>query len=130
MDSEPLASKATSVLAANHPQRPGRTWTERLEHPVKYRRYTANNAAGFPFIFLKFDFPPGQSTLHPEVFSVLQEMTTLDGRTATGLKLVRDKIHGKVWRLPDSEIGRTAADVIDGKLRDIADRTRGRANSR
>ena len=42
------------------------------------------------------------------------------GQHHTGLAFNRSKKHGRVWRLPDTPLGRTAADIIDAKLADLA----------
>lgn len=101
----------------------GRTWKERYEQPVKYCRYTAPGFDGKPRIFFKFDLPPGQHMVDPEVYAILKELKHLDrsperggGVTHTGLR----NRNATLWHLPDTEIGRTAADIIGGKLRDLA----------
>jgi hypothetical protein len=77
----------------------------------------------------KFELAPGQSDLPQGVYDILHELKYLDrnpvtghgsGRCPTGLAFNRSKKHGRVWVLPDNPTGRTAADIIDAKLRDLA----------
>jgi hypothetical protein len=110
-------------------KRPGRGWTERFTGPIRYRRYTDLDAGGRPSVIFRFELAPGQSDLPQAVYDVLHELKYLDrnpdfpqggGKYPTGLGFNRDKKHGRVWRLPDTPTGRTAADIIDAKLRDLA----------
>jgi hypothetical protein len=110
-------------------KRPGRSWTERFTGQIRYRRYTDLDAGGRPSILFKFELAPGQGDLPQGVYDILHELKHLDrnhdfpnggGSYPTGLAFSRDKKHGRVWRLPDNSTGRTAADIIDGKLRDLA----------
>jgi hypothetical protein len=118
-------------------KQPGRSWTERLTGPIRYRRFTDLDAGGRPSIFFKFELAPGQRDLPQEVYDVLNEMKQLNPRFGhgirprpTGLEFNRSKKHGRVWRMPDNQVARTAADIIDGKLRVLAhqidDREQGR----
>lgn len=108
-------------------ERPGRSWTERLTGQIRYHRFTDLDAGGRPSIFFKFELAPGQSDLPQEVYDILHEMKSLQPRPfhgykpqPTGLEFNRSKKHGRVWRMPDNPSTRTAADIIDGKLRDLA----------
>ena len=108
---------------------PGRGWTARYSGQVRYRRFTDLDAGGRPSIFFKFEPAPGQLELPPEVYAVLKEMRYLDrdaehgfGQRPTALTFNRSKKHGRVWRMPDTPAGRTAADIIDGKLMDVAEK--------
>lgn len=108
-------------------KRRGRTWTERLGGSIRYRRYTDYDGGGRPSILFKFELAPGQSDLPQEVYDILHQLKYLDpspghGRKPhyTGLEFTRDTRHGRVWRLPDDPTGRTAADIIDAKLSDLA----------
>lgn len=120
--------KSKESNAGRKPERkPGRGWTERLSGQIRYRRFTDIDAGGRPAILFKFELPPGQSDLPPEVYSILQEMKHIDrgvgharGERHTGLTFNRSKKHGRVWRLNDDVTGRTVADIIDAKLSDLA----------
>ena len=110
-------------------ERPGRGWTERFTGPIRYRRFTELDGGGRPSIFFKFELAPGQSDLPQGVYDVLHELKYMDrtpdldhgsGKYPTGLAFSRSKKLGRVWRLPDNSTGRTAADIIDGKLRNLA----------
>lgn len=110
-------------------QRKGRSWTERLSGPVRYRRFTDLDAIGRPSIFFRFELAPGQDDLPQEVYDVLREMKHLKARPGHGtkpcpthLEFNRSRKHGRVWRMPDDPTGRTAADIIDAKLSDLAER--------
>jgi hypothetical protein len=108
--------------------RSGRSWTERLTGPTRYRRFSDLDAGGRPSIFFKFELPHDQ--LPPAVYDILHELKYLDRDPAdhehgnrpcpTGLAFDRSKKHRHAWRLPDTPVGRTAADRIDAKLRDLA----------
>jgi hypothetical protein len=110
-------------------KRPGRSWTERFTGSVRYRRFTDTDPAGRPRIFFKFELAPGQTELPQGVYDVLHEMKymarNLDfpnggGKYPTGLQFNRSKKHGRVYALPDNHTGRTAADIIDARLRELA----------
>ncbi len=110
--------------------RPGRSWTERFTGPIRYRRYTDLDGGGRPSIFFKFELTPGQSDLPQEVYDILHQLKYLDrnpkhgkgsGLYPTQLTFQRSKKHGRVWGLPDDSTGRTAADILDAKLSDLAD---------
>lgn len=121
-NTEPDAGKSAG-------ERPGRSWTERLSGPVRYRRFVDTDPAGRSRIFFKFELAPGQTELPQGVYDVLHELKYLNrnqdfpnggGRYPTGLQFNRSKKHGRVYVLPDNPTGRTAADIIDAKLADLA----------
>jgi hypothetical protein len=108
-------------------KRPGRSWTERFSGQIRYRRFSDLDAGGRPSIFFKFELAPGQSDLPQGVYDILHELKHLQPRTGrdskpqpTNLEFSRTKKHGRVWRMPDNPQGRTAADIIDAKLADLA----------
>ena len=108
-------------------ERPGRGWTERLSGPIRYRRFTDVAAGGRPSILFRFELAPGQSDLPQGVYDILHELKYLEARpgrdskpTPTHLEFNRSKKHGRVWRMPDTPQARTAADIIDAKLADLA----------
>lgn len=109
---------------------PDRMWAERFRHPVKFRRFTGRGFSGKPQIFFQFDIPPDQERLDPGVYEILQELKRLNrgtehgmGQVPTHLKAVSNgrQKPGTLWTLPDSPVGRTAADVITARLTDLAD---------
>jgi hypothetical protein len=110
-------------------KKPGFGWTVRITGPIRYRRYTDKDGGGRPSIFFKFELAPGQSDLPQEVYDILHELKYLNrnpehgkgsGQYPTGLEFQRSRKHGRVWKLPDDSTGRTAADIIDAKLSDLA----------
>ena len=108
-------------------RRGGRSWTERLAGPIRYHRFTDLDAIGRPSIFFRFELAPGQDDLPQGVYDVLREMKHLKARPGHGekpcpthLEFNRSRKHGRVWRMPDDPTGRTAADIIDAKLADLA----------
>lgn len=103
--------------------RVGRTWTERLVHPVKYRRYAANGAENKRYIYFEFELPQGETRIPQGAYDILKELTTL-GHQPTGLKCVRGsgQVTGTLWKLPNTPLGRTTADIIDARLFDLAHR--------
>ena len=125
-----MGSDQESGPDTEKPARPGRSWTERLTGPIRYRRFTDIDAGGRPSLFFKFELAPGQSDLPQGVYDILHEMKFLkrtpgdlehgDKPCPTGLAFNRSKKHGRVWRMPDTPQGRTAADIIDAKLADLA----------
>jgi hypothetical protein len=102
-----------------------RPWTQRTKR-VQYVRYTGKGYDGKEHIFLRFNLPAGVVKLDQPVFDILQEMKHLDrptgGRCPTGLKNVKGSQYpkGMLWQLPDTPVGRTAADIIDAKLGELA----------
>lgn len=109
---------------------PGRTWTKRVSGPIRYRRFTARDTCGAPGIFFSFDLPPGERALPQAVYGILQEMKYLQRRPGdtskpqpSGLRFVRDKKLGHVWKLPPTPSGQLAADLIDAKLTEYANTT-------
>jgi hypothetical protein len=104
-----------------------RPWTQRLEGRLQYVRFTGRGYDGNQHIFFQFNLPSGQTKLDQPVFDILQEMKHLSrpwggNPCPTGLRCVtsREYPNGTLWQLPLNEVGATAADVIDGKLRDLA----------
>lgn len=111
--------------------KPSRNWTQRSKGQFIYRRFTANDSIGRPSILFKFELAAGQTELPQAVYEILQSVKYLDrnpahgfgtGLCPTGLSFMRHKTHGRVWRLPDNGVGRTAADIIDARLTDLAEK--------
>jgi hypothetical protein len=109
-------------------EQPGWTWTRRVGS-VSYRRFTGLDGGDRPSIFFRFDLPSGQNELPQEIYDILHELKHLhrkaqhrEGSQFTGLEFKRDPRHGRVWRLPNDPTGRTAADIIDAKLADLAEK--------
>jgi hypothetical protein len=110
----------------------GREWTVRLTGPVRYRRYTGLNNANMPSIFFAFDAPPGQKEVPKDIYDVIKSVKHLvrgaehgGGLHDTGLEYRQG-----IWRLPDTEFGRTAADVLDARLADLATKMERDGNER
>ena len=103
-----------------------RSWTQRYIGPVRYCRYSATDAGNHPSIIFKFALADGQE-LPQEVYDVLHGMKQINRREKdgggiekAGLEFKRDKVHGRVWKLPDTPTGRFVADAIDSKLEAVA----------
>lgn len=104
-----------------------RSWTQRTREPLRFRRYADKDHLGRPSIIYRFEPDHGQADLPEEVYRILQSLKHIvrgpehgGGLVATGLEFKRDPKHGRIWRLPDTPLGRTAADIIDAKLLDLA----------
>lgn len=102
----------------------GREWTVRITGPVRYRRYTATNHVNKPSIFFEFDLPPGQREVPKEIYDAIKSVQFLPrspehggGVRATGLEYRQG-----IWRLPNNSLGRTAADMLDARLAELAER--------
>ena len=63
------------------------------------------------------------------VHDVLHELKYLDresgGKHRSGLTFKNDKLRGRVWKLPNDQTGRTAAQIIDAKLSELAEKNSG-----
>jgi hypothetical protein len=108
---------------------PGRPWTERVTGPLRFSRTTDTDGEGRPSIIYKFELPPGETDLPQAVYDILNDMKQLQrgerwggGQHSSGLKFKRDKKHGRVWVLPNDGTGRTAADILDIRLLELAAR--------
>lgn len=104
---------------------PGRGWTERFAHPVKYRRFVAKDELGREAIFFKFDVPAGQATPDPQVIEVMRAHKRTEDDYGTGLQFKDNPKFGKVWQLPSTELGRKTADSIDESLQGVAKKLEG-----
>lgn len=110
---------ATATEREAKPQhRPGTTWSERLQFPLKFRHYTGFDAGGRERIFIKFELPPGETKLDPEALALVRSFKQVKHQPGlpTGLTFTRDKVHGKVYTLPNNMVGRAVADTIATKL--------------
>jgi hypothetical protein len=113
---------ATRQDAAERPRHtgPGRAWTERYDQPVQYRRFTARDGSGKERIMFKFELAPGQDRPPQELIDVLhQHQKTTEGYP-THLRFDSDPVVGKVWKLPNTELGRATADSLDQALSTLA----------
>jgi hypothetical protein len=124
MDSEHKSGQET-----NKAEKQGRGWTSRFTGPIRYRRFTDIDAGGKQAILFKFELAPGQQDLPQEVYDILNELKHLKrspehggGQQHTNLAFNRSKKHGRVWRLDDNPTGRTVADIIDAKLKQVAEK--------
>jgi hypothetical protein len=100
--------------------RPGRGWTERYEQPVKYRRFVARDMTRREQIMFKFDLPAGQDKPDERILAVMREHKETSEGYKTGLHFDADPVHGKVWKLPATPLGRDTADRIDTELNGVA----------
>ena len=128
-DQEPLPKRQPA-----DPAKLGRTWTRRYSGPVVYCRYSGIDAGGEPRIFIKVDAPNGPSELAIAVHDAINQLKHVDrgtgGSRPTGLTFTRDRIHGRLYKLPDNPLGRFAADLIDAKLSYLAEKVeKGRGRS-
>jgi hypothetical protein len=110
-------------------KRLGRSWTERHTGSICYRRVTGTDAVGRPSIMFQFILPQGETELPKPIYDTIRELKHLDrgsghgrGTRPTGLEFMLDSKRGKYWRLPDNNTGRTAADVLDHRLFELAER--------
>jgi hypothetical protein len=113
----------TACQAAAERQRhtgPGRPWTQRYEHPVKYRRFTARDGSGKEKIMFRFELAPGQDRPPQELIDVLHQHQKTDQGYPTYLRFESDPVVGKVWKLPNTELGRATADSLDQALNTLA----------
>lgn len=111
---------------------PGRAWSERFIHPVKYSRSNFKDAAGKHFIAFRFDLPPGETKPSAELLAVLHNHQSFKQGKPNGLdpqagehpETVATGLHyqdfgpglGKLWVMPNGELGRTVADSLDQAL--------------
>lgn len=125
---------------AEHPEakpEQGRVWTSRIAGPIRYTRFESLDAGGRPYVFFRVDEPSGSGDVADQVFAVFRDMkhlTRTDGGSyPTGLCFTRDRIHGRVWKVPATPNGRVTADVLDAKLATLArqlERDQGTSSSR
>lgn len=100
--------------------------TSRVSGPIKYRRFEGRDAGGRQCVFFRVE-TPSNPDVATEVFDVFREMKLLKrakheggGTFHTGLAFSRDQIHGRVWKVRATPVGRLASDIIDAKLADLA----------
>jgi len=83
---------------------------------VKYRKLTDDTMR---IIAFKFDVAAGEK-VPEEALAVMREHKQDAGGAPTGLKFQDTRKHGKIWSIPNDMEGRTLADRIDFKLREVA----------
>ncbi len=104
---------------AGQPQRkyePVRGWTQQLAGPVKYRKFTDDTMR---IIAFKFDVAAGEKVPEDALAVMREHKQDADG-AHTGLQFQDTRKHGKIWTIPNDVEGRTLADKIDFKLREVA----------
>jgi hypothetical protein len=101
-----------------------REWTRRVAEPLRYRRYTGLNHGGIPSIFFEFDLPNGQRDVPEEIYKVIKSVKTLPRLTGDrcGMRDTGLEFRQGIWRLPDNPLGRIAADALDFRLHELAER--------
>lgn len=98
----------------------GRPWSERFVQPVKYARFTAKDASTKEKVMFKFELPEGQETPDGELLEVVRAHKQSPEGYPTGLHFENDRVHGKVWKLPNDPLGRATADSLDEALDGLA----------
>lgn len=117
---------------------PGRPWSERFIQPIKYSRSNFKSPTGKHLIAFRFDLPAGESRPSEDLLAVLRDhkvfkqgkpcgLTEDDGndreRISTGLHYQDfGPGLGKLWVMPNGELGRTVADSLDQALHGLAKR--------
>jgi hypothetical protein len=95
-------------------RRSGRSWTIRSSGPVRYERLTDVGPNHNRRILFRFEV---QDRVDDAVYKVLSRHKKIQGTDRpTGLKFTHDRLHGRVWVLPDTPLGNAVADSIDGQL--------------
>jgi hypothetical protein len=100
---------------------PGRTWTTRCKAGIKYQRYSGTDCGGRSRIFFKFDATNDNNLRLSKVSETLAKFKEFKG-LGTGFKLTKDRMHGWVWTLPNSHLGRHIADLVDEAMQELADK--------
>jgi hypothetical protein len=123
-DDETSDAKAASEENSRREVQIERSWGQRLEGPIQYRRFSGVDWDGEKSIFFKFDSPL-EGEVAERVNTIQREMSSIfDKRREqyqqTGMRVLNDPKLGKLWRLRNDKPGRVAADVIDGKLTTLA----------
>lgn len=111
---------------------PGRAWTERFLHPIKYSRSNFKHPEKGHLIAFRFDLPPGETRPSEELLSVLRNHKVFKQGKPVGLTpdaahdrdAIQTGLHyedfgpglGKLWVMPNGELGRTVADSLDQAL--------------
>lgn len=111
---------------------PGRAWSERFIQPVKYSRSNFKDPTGKHLIAFRFDLPAGETKPSEELLAVLRNHKVFRQGKPVGLtegagsdpESVSTGLHyqdygsglGKLWVMPNGELGRTVADSLDQAL--------------
>jgi len=99
-----------------------RTWTQRCTGQVSFTRFSAADSGGRLRILYSIHLGPGQEKAPQEVQEVFHAHKVNKDGKPTGLKLVNDRTHGKVWVLPNNPSGRAIADRLDLALLELGAR--------
>jgi hypothetical protein len=125
---------------------PGRAWTERFLQPIKYSRSNFKHPEKGHLIAFRFELPPGETKPSEELLSVLRNHKVFKQGKPVGLTpdaahsrdAIQTGLHyedfgprlGKLWVMPNGELGRTVADSLDQALYGLVKRIeRGAARS-
>ncbi|WP_422927511.1 hypothetical protein [Singulisphaera sp. PoT] len=100
-------------------ERAGRTWSERVRFPIKFRHFSGLDAGGRGRVFIKFELAPGESRPDPEALAIVKLFKEIDGKPS-GLRIDRDKGHGWVCSFPDTSAGRIGAEYAAARLITLA----------
>lgn len=108
---------------------PGRAWSERFIQPIKYSRSNFKDPTGKHLIAFRFELPDGQTKPSEELLAVLRNHKVFRQGKPVGLsegasddpQAVSTGLHyqdfgpglGKLWVMPNGELGRTVADSLD-----------------
>lgn len=115
---------------------PGRAWTERFIQPIKYSRSNFKHPEKGHLIAFRFDLPPGETKPGEELLAVLRNHKVFRQGRPVGLNSdagrdrddIQTGLHyedfgpglGKLWVMPNGELGRTVADSLDQALYGLA----------
>lgn len=134
--SAPAAEAAPSDSAPTQATPPGRAWSERFIQPIKYSRSNFKDAGGKHLIAFRFDLPEGTTKPSEELLAVLRNHKVFNRGKPIGLtphagndpESISTGLHyedfgpglGKLWVMPNGELGRTVADSLDMALNNLA----------
>lgn len=115
---------------------PGRAWSERFIQPVKYSRSNFKHPEKGHLIAFRFDLPAGETKPSDELLAVLRNHKVFRQGRPVGLmegaghdpQAASTGLHyedfgpglGKLWVMPNGELGRTVADSLDMALNSLA----------
>jgi hypothetical protein len=103
-----------------------KVWTTRTNEP-KYRKFVDRDETRREQIFFKFDLPPGQTKPSEELMEAIRTHKKTAEGYPTGLKFTQDRIHGPVWKLPNTPEGRTTAMLLEMDLDKLATKLEGQS---
>lgn len=134
--SAPSAETAPSDATRDPAAPPGRAWSERFIQPIKYSRSNFKDPSGKHLIAFRFDLPAGESKPSEELLAVLRNHKVFNRGKPVGQSpnsgsdpdSIYTGLHyedfgpglGKLWVMPNGELGRTVADALDMALNNLA----------